>query len=330
MLIKRNRGWKMPESAATPEPTFVGRRRLLAGLGMGGAILAAPAVLGLVGQSGPVFQEAARENTTGKAYYPAPRSGAYALDRPLTPEKLATSYNNFYEFGSHKEIAAAAQALPVQPWTVQIDGLVEHPQTLDVEDLFRRLPAEERLYRHRCVETWAMAVPWTGFPMKALVDLARPLMSAKFVRMETFQRPEIAPSQRQGWYPWPYTEGLTIAEATNELAFLATGIYGKPLPRQNGAPLRLVTPWKYGFKSIKSIVRFSFTEQQPRTFWERIQPTEYGFWANINPEVPHRRWSQATEMPLGGQARVPTRLYNGYAEFVAHLYPNRNDRRLFV
>lgn len=298
--VRERRGWELPESAATPESLVLSRRRVLAGLGVGGAILAAPALLGLDrGSVGEQPLGKAQENATGRAFYPAPRSARFALDRPITAEKFATSYNNFYEFGSHKEIAAAAQALPVQPWEVQIDGLVERPFTLDVEDLFKRLPLEERLYRHRCVEAWAMAVPWTGFPMRAFVDLAQPLSGAKFIRMETFQLPEVAPGQKQRWYPWPYVEGLTIAEATNELAFLATGVYGKPLPKQMGAPIRLVAPWKYGFKSIKSVVRFAFAEQRPRTFWEQIQPAEYGFWANVNPNVPHRRWSQATERLLG-------------------------------
>lgn len=175
-----------------------------------------------------------------------------------------------------------------------------------------------------------MAVPWSGFPMKALVDLAKPLAAAKFVRMETFQKPEVAAGQLQSWYPWPYVEGLTMGEATNELAFLATGLYGKPLAKQNGAPLRLVAPWKYGFKSIKSIVRLTFSATRPVSFWESIQPSEYGFWANVNPEVPHRRWSQASETVLGTNRRVPTQLFNGYGEFVAHLYPDRTDRRWFM
>jgi sulfoxide reductase catalytic subunit YedY len=330
MWIKKSRRWELPESAATPEPVFIARRRLLAGMGLGSAILAAPAFLGAGKDGSAQSRQTVPENSVGKMFYPAPRNGQYALDRPLTAEKLATTYNNFYEFGSHKEIAAAAQALPVQPWEVRIDGLVERPVTLDIDDLFKRLPLEERLYRHRCVEAWAMAVPWTGFPMKAFVEIAQPLSAAKFVRMETFHMPDVAPGQKQPWYPWPYVEGLTIAEATNELAFLATGVYGRPLPKQMGAPIRLVTPWKYGFKSVKSIVRFTFTEQRPMTFWEQIQPSEYGFWANVNPEVPHRRWSQTTERLLGSDTRVPTRLYNGYGEYVAQLYPGSADRRFFT
>lgn len=331
MLFKKKRSWELPESAATPEHVFRNRRHLLAGLGIGGAILAAPAVFGLTGSRRSSSSALTiSPNTTGAAFYPARRNDAFALDRRLTEERYATGYNNFYEFGSHKSIADAAQVLPVQPWTIRIEGLVERPMTLDVEDLVRRLPLEERLYRHRCVEAWAMAVPWTGFPMKSLVELAQPLSSAKFVRMETFQLPEFAPGQLQSWYPWPYAEGLTLAEATNELAFLATGLYGKPIPKQNGAPLRLVVPWKYGFKSIKSIVRFTFSADRPTSFWERIQPAEYGFWANVNPEIPHPRWSQATERLLGEDRRVPTQIFNGYGEFVAHLYPGRRDRRLFM
>ncbi len=202
--------------------------------------------------------------------------------------------------------------------------------TIDAEDLIRKMPVEERLYRHRCVEAWSMAVPWTGFPLKALLAFAEPQSGAKYVRMETFQRPAEAGGQRQFWYPWPYTEGLTMEEASNDLAFIAIGVYGKPLPKQMGAPLRLAVPWKYGFKSVKSIVRFTFTDQRPKTFWEALGPTEYGFWANVNPEVPHPRWSQATEEVIGTGKRVPTLLYNGYGEFVADLYKDKSGEKLFM
>jgi len=175
-----------------------------------------------------------------------------------------------------------------------------------------------------------MVIPWSGFPMKALLDLAKPLGKAKYVKMQTFMNPDVASGQRQHWYPWPYTEGLTIKEAANDLAFLATGMYGKPVPKQNGAPLRLAAPWKYGFKSIKSIVLFEFTEDRPTTFWEEIAPAEYGFWANVNPEVPHPRWSQETEEIVGTDKRVPTQLYNGYGEQVADLYKGMEDERLFM
>jgi sulfoxide reductase catalytic subunit YedY len=213
---------------------------------------------------------------------------------------------------------------------VALDGMVEKEQTLDIDDLIRRMPLEERVYRHRCVEAWSMAVPWSGFPLRALVDLARPLGGAKYLRMETFLDPDTAAGQKQFWYPWPYVEGLTMAEATNELAFIATGLYGKPIAKQDGAPLRLAVPWKYGFKSIKSIVRCTFTDERPKSFWEEIQGTEYGFWANVNPEVPHPRWSQAMETPLGSPMKVPTVLFNGYAEFVADLYQGLENEPLFM
>ena len=207
-----------------------------------------------------------------------------------------------------------------KPWKVIIDGEVEAPIEIDAEDLMAKMSLEERVYRHRCVEAWAMTVPWTGFPMKDLVAFAKPTSKAKFVRMYTFHDPKIAPCQRESWYPWPYIEGLTLAEAQNELALIGVGLYGKPMPKQNGAPLRLVTPWKYGFKSIKSIQRFEFTAERPVGFWEGFQGGEYGFWANVNPEVNHPRWSQASERLLGVSGRVPTRLYNGYAEFIGGLY----------
>ena len=331
MNIRKKRAWALPEKAATPEGVYLDRRRILAGLGLGGAILAAPAVLRLAPERLPdAPAEAAAAPDPWADLYPARRNGAYALDRPLTEESFATSYNNFYEYGSHKQIASAAQALRVQPWTVTIDGMVETERTLDADALIRRMPLEERLYRHRCVEAWSMAVPWSGFPLAALVDFARPSSSASYLRMETFLDAEMAPGQRQSWYPWPYVEGLTMAEATSELAFIATGLYGKPMPRQNGAPLRLVTPWKYGFKSVKAIVRFTFTDQRPVTFWEAIQASEYGFWANVNPAVPHPRWSQASERVLGSDERVPTQLFNGYAEQVAHLYQGLDGERLFA
>ena len=216
---------------------------------------------------------------------------------------------------------------------INIDGLVEKNMTVDANYLLQKLGGlEERIYRHRCVEAWAMTVPWTGVPLARLVAFARPTASAKYLRMETFLDPSVAPGQKQDWYPWPYVEGLTIAEATNELAFLATGIYGKPMPAQNGAPLRLVVPWKYVFKSIKSITRFTFTDQRPVSFWEQLNAHEYGFWANVNPDVSHPRWSQSSERLLGTGDRVPTQIYNGYGAEVAALYagmfPN-NKRVLF-
>lgn len=316
MLIRRTRDWELPERLATPEHLVLGRRGLLKGVGAaaGAALLPSAA--------------RAKDDPTADLY-PVPRNEAYTLDREMTPETLATTYNNFYEFGSHKEIFRAAQALPIRPWDVVFDGMVEEERTVDFDTLIRAMPLEERLYRFRCVEAWAMAVPWSGFPMAALIDYARPLGSARYVVMQTFHDPGVASGQRQFWYPWPYTEGLTLAEATNELAFIATGMYGQPIPRQNGAPLRLVVPWKYGFKSIKSIVRFHFTDERPKTFWEELAPEEYGFWANVNPRVAHPRWAQDFEQMLGSRERVPTLLYNGYEAQVADLYAGIEGERLF-
>jgi sulfoxide reductase catalytic subunit YedY len=211
-----------------------------------------------------------------------------------------------------------------------IDGLVEKPFQISIEDLVRQMPVEERLYRLRCVEAWAMAVPWTGFPLKSLVDLAKPLSGARYVRLQTFQNPRVAPGQRQTWYPWPYSEGLTIEEATNDLALMVTGVYGKPLPNQMGAPIRLAVPWKYGFKSIKSVDRITFSAERPKSFWEALQAEEYGFWANVNPEKPHPRWSQARERMLGTDEMRPTLLFNGYGEFVADLYKGKETENLFL
>ena len=260
----------------------------------------------------------------------AMRNPRYKAERAITPEREATTYNNYYEFGSHKTISAAAQKLPQRPWTIRVEGLVERPGEFGLDDLLKRMPIEERVYRHRCVEAWSMTVPWTGFPLAALVEFAKPLGSAQYLRMETFMNPDMASGQKQFWYPWPYVEGLTMAEATNELAFLATGAYGHPIAKQMGAPLRLAVPWKYGFKSIKSIVRFSFVDKQPKGMWEALQASEYGFWANVNPEVPHPRWSQASEEVIGTGERRPTLKFNGYGEFVADLYKGMEKERLWA
>lgn len=326
MNILKPPGWKLKEALATPEAVFANRREFLAGMGLGISGLAASAVLLDLGP--PAAPPAEIDPSSG--LYPAPRNAAFTLDRALTPEDVNAKWNNFYEFGSHKEISGAAQALRLRPWMVKFDGLVETPFEIGIDDLLAKMNLEERLYRHRCVEAWSMTIPWSGFPMTDLVALAKPLSSAKYVRMETFNNPAVAPGQKQTWNPWPYVEGLTMEEATNELAFMVTGAYGRPMAKQHGAPLRLAVPWKYGFKNIKSITRFSFVAERPVSFWEKILPAEYGFWANINPEVPHPRWSQATERVLGTEARVPTLLYNGYGEQVAHLYKHIKGERLFV
>ena len=324
MAIRHKRGWEIPQSLATPETVFLNRRGLLKGVAAG-AMLAVPVAAGLPRTAG-----AAADADPSAGLYPAPRNTTYVLGRELTDEEITSKYNNFYEFGSHKQIYKAAQKLVIRPWTVTIDGLVEQEKTVDIDDLLKRMVLEERLYRLRCVEAWSMTIPWTGFPLKALVDFARPLSSAKYIVFETFKDSSMAPGQRQVWYPWPYTEGLTMAEATNELAFMVTGAYGKPLAKQYGSPLRLSVPWKYGFKHIKSIVRISFTDERPKTFWETLAYNEYGFWANVNPQVPHPRWSQATERTLATGERVPTQIFNGYGEFVADLYKDIDDKRLFM
>ncbi len=313
MLLKVRKGWELPESRATDESVFLQRRQLVKAMGLGTLLVAGGGLSGRARADVPAADPSA-------GLYPVKRNPKYKLDREITKEEYATSYNNYYEFGSQKDIKDAAQALKIRPWTVRLDGMVEKEMTVDIDTLLKKMPLEERLYRHRCVETWSMAVPWSGFAFKALVDLARPLSSAKYIKMETLADKKVMPGLQQVWYPWPYVEGLTLAEATNDLAFLATGFYGKPIPRQDGAPLRLATPWKYGFKSIKSIVRFTFTDKQPVSFWEQLQKSEYGFWANVNPKVPHPRWSQATEKPLGTSERIPTLIYNGYGEYVAQLY----------
>jgi methionine sulfoxide reductase catalytic subunit len=324
MQVRRRRGWELPDSATTPETVFLNRRALLQAIGLGSMMASGLTMV----RARAASAEAEPDPSAG--LYPFKRNPRYTLDRPLTPAKYSENYNNFYEFGTDKAIADDAQALKIRPWTVKIDGLVEKPFTIGIDDLLKKMPLEERLYRHRCVEAWSMAVPWSGFPMAAFVAFAKPLSAAKYVRMETFLDPAEASGQKQFWYPWPYVEGVTTAEANNELAFMVTGMYGKPVPKSDGAPLRLALPWKYGFKSIKSIVRVSFTDKRPVSFWQTVQGDEYGFWANVNPAVPHPRWSQETERVLGSDERVPTLIWNGYGAYVAHLYDGMKDEPLFM
>ncbi len=312
MPLRKTPGWTIAEREATPEALFLGRRAALAAVGLAGAGLALPR------RAGAIELPQAMRNTR------------YGPDRAVTAEREATTYNNYYEFGSHKTISAAAQRLPLRPWTLRVEGMVERPQEFALDELLRRVPIEERVYRHRCVEAWSMVVPWTGFQLSELLKLASPLGSAKYVRFETAAVPSVMPGLRQNWYPWPYVEGCTIQEAANELSFMVVGAYGKPLPPQNGGPVRVHFPWKYGFKSGKSLVRVVLTDQRPTSFWEKIQPQEYGFWANVNPEVPHPRWSQASERVLGTNEGVPTRIFNGYGEFVAGLYEGVQGERLWT
>jgi sulfoxide reductase catalytic subunit YedY len=321
MHVIRRRGWEIPERLATPEELFFNRRAFLAATGAAAISLSPEFALA---------QRIADLPDPTADLYPAKRNEKYVLDRPLTDEKINGNYNNFYEFGSSKTITKAAQALKLRPWTISMDGMVEKPMEVGIDDLVRKFPIEERLYRHRCVEAWSMTVPWSGFPLAKLVEMARPLSSAKYIRMETFLDKSVAPGQRQTWFPWPYVEGLTIAEATNELTFLVTGAYGKPIAKQHGAPIRLAVPWKYGFKHIKSIKRVTFTDKRPKGYWEELQASEYGFWANVNPEIAHPRWSQATEELIGFNERRPTLLFNGYGEYVADLYKGLEGERLWA
>ena len=310
MLIRTPPDWELPEPAATPEKIYRNRRAFLQTLGLAGAALAARKVL------------------AATAGFPARVNAAYR-DPALspTPYEFITSYNNFYEFGTDKsDPKPNAAGWKTEPWTVEITGLVDTPQKIDVNDLVAKLGGvEQRLYRHRCVEAWSMVIPWDGSPLAKLVALAQPKIEAKFIKFTTVFDPRNIAGQRDATLEWPYVEGLRIDEAVNELAFIATGIYGKPIPNQNGAPLRLVTPWKYGFKGVKSIVKIEFVAMQPRNTWNVMAPDEYGFYANVNPNDDHPRWSQASERVIGGGggifgSRQRTLMFNGYEKQVAALY----------
>jgi sulfoxide reductase catalytic subunit YedY len=303
MLIKKHREWALREREVTPESAYLNRRQLIqaAGfLGIGGVLEAA----------------------TGGGPYPAKRNGEYMLDRPITEEIAAESYNNFYEFETDKAgVKNKVGKFITRPWTIEIGGLVRKPKTFDVDQLERSMPLEERVYAHRCVEAWSMVVPWTGFPFADIVKQVEPKPEAKFVRFISANRPDQMPGIiSQPWYPWPYFEGLRMDEAMHPLAFMVTGLYGKPLPKQNGAPIRMVLPWKYGYKSTKSIVKIEFVAAQPPTFWNQLQPAEFGFYSNVNPHKPHPRWSQATEKVIPTMERRQTQIYNGYEKWVSSLY----------
>ncbi|MET0501265.1 MAG: protein-methionine-sulfoxide reductase catalytic subunit MsrP [Candidatus Binatia bacterium] len=320
MHIRKTRSWELPDSAVTPEADYLRRRDFLRTVGLG---LAATALL----------PSAVRAATAG---FPDSLNPAFKLDGvKLTPYDLVTSYNNFYEWGLAKEEPKelANKGWKTEPWTIEIGGLCNKPRKDDVNDLVKILGGvEQRNYRHRCVEAWSMVVPWDGFPLARLIALAEPKSEAKYVQFTTFFDPAVCPGQRSRSFPWPYTEGLTLAEANHELAFLATGIYGKPLLNQNGAPIRLVAPWKYGFKGAKSLARIDFVSEQPKTLWNQMAPDEYGFYANVNPEVDHPRWSQKTERIIGGgffSGKQPTQKFNGYEKEVAALYTGMDLRKNF-
>lgn len=323
--------WHLPERLVTPEHVFLNRRRFMrqVGLAAGAGTLSALAIgCGNETPVEPVKAVAAAPKTSTPATtepvagYPAKRNPAYNPDWELTDEETAATYNNFYEFTLGKDVYKYCDAFKPKPWEIEISGLVEQPITVDPFELAEEFSLEERVYRFRCVEAWAMVVPWTGFQLSKLIEKAKPKAEAKFVRMETVNRPSEMPGiGNNPNYPWPYFEALRMDEAMHPLTFMATGIYGKPMPNQHGAPIRLVVPWKYGYKSIKSIVKIEFVAEQPKIFWEAINPVEYPFESNVNPDVPHPRWSQATHRVLGESGRERTLYLNGYADEVGDLYP---------
>ena len=318
---------KIPESQVTDEALFLNRREVLR--------LGAVAALGTALAGCPAANEAdaAAESTAArppelKGVRPA--AAAYRVDATPTDYQDATRYNNFYEFGTDKtDPAESAHTLRPSPWSVLIDGEVAKPGRVPLEDILAAATLEERIYRFRCVEAWSMVVPWVGIPLSTLLARYRPTSKARYVAFETLVDPEQMPGQRRSLIDWPYREGLRLDEAVHPLAFLAVGMYGRVLPNQNGAPIRLVVPWKYGFKSIKSIVRIHLSATQPSTSWNDLQSSEYGFYANVNPDVDHPRWSQARERPLGGFRKQATLPFNGYGDAVASLYAGLDLTRNF-
>ena len=324
-LIRVPKSWEIPEREVTSESAYFNRRRFLrtlVGVGIGASLTP------IMGCQKSASQTALEASLDLPKIKPLSTNPAFAsVDRPITDEQLAGSYNNFYEFGGTKNIWLKAQNLPTENWKVEVTGLVKNPRTYDIDDLKKKFPLEERIYRFRCVEAWSMVLPWIGFPMKALIEAVEPTSEAKFVQFTSFYDPEITtgPGFHIGSLPWPYAEGLRIEEMANELAFFALGIYGHDLPKQHGAPIRMVLPWKYGFKGAKSIVKIEFLDSQPATYWNTINPREYDFEANVNPNKPHPRWSQATEKFISQGPDLTWKIretlsYNGYGEYVAGLY----------
>ena len=306
MQIKIPQSWQISEQEVTAEDIYLRRREFLStSLKVGSAAMAA-----FYGFS-PFTKGWSAESESSN---PSPSA--------ITAEIIASRFNNFYEFGIEKQrIWESARKLQTNGWQIEVDGLVKNPQILDVESWVRKFPLEERIYRLRCVEAWSVVIPWTGFPLRLLIDKLEPLSSARYIKFTTFLDPVIAPGQKKRfWEPWPYTEGLRLDEARHDLSFMATGIYGHPLPGQHGAPIRLVVPWKYGFKSIKSIARIEFTREEPETFYMSLSPLEYDFDANVRPDVPYARWHQAFERIPGKEETVKTLPFNGYANQVAGLY----------
>jgi len=312
-------------SEITPEHLYLSRRKFL----MGAGAVAATALLTACGVPTTTVAPAAPSATPTDGTAPLAGKSTDELGDKLTPYDSVTHYNNYYEFSLDKEEPSRlAQGFKTTPWAVQVGGLVNKPKTFGMEDLLK-FQQEERIYRLRCVEAWSMVIPWTGFPLSRLLKEVDPLSKAKYVRFETILDPQQMPNQRGGYFGWPYVEGLRMDEAMHDLTILAAGLYGKPLPPQDGAPIRLVVPWKYGFKGAKSLVKIDLVEAMPISFWMAAAPNEYGFYANVNPDVSHPRWSQATERRIGELSRRKTLLFNGYAEQVAHLYDGMDLRKFF-
>ena len=314
-LIHRS-PWSLSERSITPHSAWVNRRRFLRDLGIAGAGITA--ALG----GGALSAQASEARDAFVKLHPATRNAEFNPDWKLTDQEVAAGYNNFYEFTTSKtRVKRLVQNWEIDPWSIEIGGLCDKPLKANAYEFMSGFDLEERVYRFRCVEAWAMIVPWTGFQLSKLIEKAEPKPEAKFVKFTTFEDRENAPGfDALPTYPWPYTEGLTMAEAMHPLTLVATGIYGEPMPKQHGAPLRLVVPWKYGYKSIKSIVKIEFVAEQPATLWNALAPNEYPFESNVDPDVPHPRWSQATERMIDTGNRVRTKKYNGYGDHVAKLY----------
>jgi sulfoxide reductase catalytic subunit YedY len=313
---------KIPSSEITPESVYLDRRKFMKLGLLAGTALATGVTYRVFNPPPPGSVETAS----------IPDVAASSVQNPadeLTPYEDVTNYNNFYEFSTDKGgVARPAQRMATRPWTVAIGGLVQKPQIIAIDDILR-FPQEERVYRFRCVEAWSMVIPWVGFPLKLLLDRVEPLSTAKYVAFETHYDPKVMQSSFAAGIDLPYVEGLRLDEAMHPLAILATGLYGKQLPNQNGAPIRLVVPWKYGFKSIKSIVKITLTDTEPPTTWNLAAPNEYGFYSNVNPDVDHRRWSQGSERRIGEFSMRKTLMFNGYADEVASLYAGMDLRRYF-
>lgn len=333
-MAQQHRSVPVQPSEITPEHVYRSRRQFLQRMGIlgVGAVLAACAAPGYGASStaviaSPTPTSSQQPTASPTPTVPPPSSATDELGDALTPYATVTNYVNYYEFTTAKEgVAALTGDFKATPWQVEVSGLVHRPRTFGLEDLEKLFPPVERIYRMRCVEAWSMVIPWLGFPLSQLLKAVEPTGAATHVRFETVYRPDEMPGQRAPGYPWPYQEGLRLDEAMHDLTILATGLYGTPLPAQNGAPVRLVVPWKYGFKSIKSIVKIELVDHQPETLWSSLAPHEYGFYANVNPDVSHPRWSQANERRLGESGRRPTLLFNGYAEEVADLYAGMDLR----